>query len=259
MNTRTTFAALAATCLAMLQSCNMSSTTSTESSRPVAGSASTGTLAFRLPTDFVKHQLGPGYKVHMSVYGSKLERSIYEEFPVDTNDIFLPNLRAGLVYVNISLVNEQTGLNYYALDTVRIAPFLLSRLSLTLKPHTPIFPAGALQVVLNVDTTHREDSAVYWKCQNYNLSGNYCYDAGLRDTAVVGPWNCAAWTMPGGKRTCQSWLPEVDAPTTDGYCAKRIEGSPMLCTQTRDKYDPYFVPEKIDSNAAWLPKPTPVK
>lgn len=255
MKTRAIFAAIAATCFAMLQACDTSSTAATESSPPSAPPGATGALAFRLPADFVNNQLDSGSEVHLSVYGSKLESSIYKEFPADTNDIFLPNLRTGLVYVDVSIVNDLTGLDYHALDTIRIAPYQLNRLSLTLRRRSPIFPTGGLQVVLGVDTAFREDSAVSWKCRNFSPDFNYCFDYGLGDTSVVGPWNCSAWIMVGGKRTCQAWLHEVDAPTTDGYCAKRIEGSPMLCTQTRDKYDPYYKPVQIDTTADWYIKP----
>lgn len=235
-----------------LESCEPQSTATDPANQPQANLPGTGLLAFRLPADFVKNQLADGYTVQLSVYGSKMDRPIYQEFPADTNDIFIPNLRTGTVYVSLALVNYQTQLNYYANDTVRINPFVLNRLSLTLKPRNDLFPVGALQVVVNVDTTHREDSAVYIKCQTPGPN-NYCYDAGLTDSAVVGPWNCSAWNMVGGKRTCQTWLPVVDAPTTDGYCAKRIEGSPMVCTQARDKYDPYYVPVSYPISSYTIP------
>ncbi|MBK9577732.1 MAG: hypothetical protein IPK50_07410 [Fibrobacterota bacterium] len=237
-----------------LAACNPHSTASDNPSQPQTNSGHTGAIAFRLPADFVKSQLGPDYKLYVNVYGSKLERSIFLDLPADTNDIWVPNLRAGTAYVSLSLVNDKTQLNYYANDTVRIEPYKLSRLSLTLRPRNDIFPEGALQVTVNVDTTHRQDSSVYWKCTNYSQDGKYCYDSGLRDTAVVGPWNCSAWRMVNGMRSCQAWLPEVATPNTDGYCAKRIEGSPMLCTQIRDKYDPYYVPYKVDSSSAWIPQ-----
>lgn len=255
MSIRPMLSALAVGALLALQSCQSpSSSGDSQGSRP-ASSPNTGAISFRLPADFVKSQLGEGYKLYVNVYGSKMERSIFLTLPVDTNDIWVPNLRAGTVYVSLSLVNDQTQLNYYADDTVRIEPYKLSRLSLTLRPRNDIFPVGALQVVLAVDTTHRQDSLVYWKCSEFSPDGKYCWDAGLRDSAVVGPWNCSVWSMVDGKRSCRTWLPEVVSPNSDGYCATRIEGNPMVCTHVRDKYDPYFVPVTTDPNSAWIPKP----
>lgn len=238
-----------------LQSCEPQTTASDSANTPKANASSTGSIAFRLPAALVKSQFAEGYVLRLTVYGSNMDHSVYQEFPVDTNDIIVPNLRTGTAYVNLSLVNDQTQLNYYAYDTIQIRPYVLNRLSLTLRPADGIFPVGALQVVIDVDPTHRQDSAVYYKCQNWSADGKYCQDAGLTDSSVVGPWNCEAWSMVSGQRTCKAWLPAVATPNTDGYCAKRIEGNPMICTQTRDKYDPYFV----SATSSVGTTPTPVK
>ena len=69
-----------------LAACNPHSTASDNPSQPQTNSGHTGAIAFRLPADFVKSQLGPDYKLYVNVYGSKLERSIFLDLPADTNE-----------------------------------------------------------------------------------------------------------------------------------------------------------------------------
>lgn len=277
MNTRTPFAALAATCLAMLQSCNMSSTATPSSTDNTTTSSTTANIAFRLPASVTED---PAYKGGTICIGIRPDNPYdYPEYsskyqyqapltecrgtsnpsnPAYADNWIMNDVPVGKVHI-FAFMQDSLGFNYMgANDSFNVRPYILNQINLLLKHDYTT--TGFVEFGIQVDTsTASEPLNPIYKCQNLDESG-YCGDRKLYDPTFIGPWNCKSWSLVNGKRSCNEPLPEVEAPASDTFCDLRYEGTPMLCLQ-HDPFIPKDKPKSIeepttpDSIPAWMIKP----
>lgn len=274
MNTRTLFAALAATCLAMLQGCNMSSTTTPSSTENTTTNSTTANIAFRLPASITEDPAYKGGTICVGIipdnpydypeYSKYLNQSPLTECrgtsnpsdPAYADNWIMYDVPVGMVRI-YAYMQDSLGFNYMgASDSLNVRPYILNRIDLLLKHNYTT--TGFVEFGIQIDTsTASEPMIPVIKCRNSNELG-YCLDLKLQDPTFVGPWNCKSWSLVNGKRSCNEPLPAVEAPASDTFCDLRYEGSPMLCLQ----HDPFIPKKKIypidsattpDSIPAWMP------
>lgn len=224
MNTRTLIAALAATCLSMLQACDMSSTT-----RDTTASASEkphGAVALRIATKHFNVLKTEGTDIEVLVHHSDWSFVTDTIMPLDSGDIVIPRVPVDSNFVEVRIRDAQGYAVWEGIDTVvvlRSSKYTYAEITLFRTPA----PTGLLALDLKL-AEEPEDSVASWNCQNPGPDG-YCLDSDLLYSSSIGPWNCSRWDMVQGKRHCLDYLPIVTPPAEDTFCSAATMGTPKVC------------------------------